>query len=281
MQLVLSLFPGIDLLGRAFEAEGYCVVRGPDTLWDARIEDFHSPAGRFDGIIGGPPCQNYSDANRFRDAAEGDRLVGHFLRLINESQPAWFLMENVRSVPTVEVAGYHVQRLDLTDCECGGKQKRLRHIQFGTPDYWPSIIRPRRTNELRPVTPPVLCRLDGKNDRHCRRVTRQGAPALPLRSLTSGARARAIGNAVPWLMGLALARAVACAGPVTPEDCICLCGRRVAPPARHATAACRKRMERRRRGHSPRVVTWATLSAADHGPKIPPVGVQAEPRSAV
>ncbi len=32
-QLVLSVFPGIDLLGRGFEAEGFCVVRGPDLLW--------------------------------------------------------------------------------------------------------------------------------------------------------------------------------------------------------------------------------------------------------
>ena len=31
-ELVLSLFPGIDLLGRGFEAEGFCVVRGPDLL---------------------------------------------------------------------------------------------------------------------------------------------------------------------------------------------------------------------------------------------------------
>ena len=26
-ELVLSLFPGVDLLGRGFEAEGFCVVR--------------------------------------------------------------------------------------------------------------------------------------------------------------------------------------------------------------------------------------------------------------
>lgn len=31
-QLVLSLFPGIGLLDMAFEAEGYCVVRGPDKI---------------------------------------------------------------------------------------------------------------------------------------------------------------------------------------------------------------------------------------------------------
>ncbi|MEM7477784.1 MAG: DNA cytosine methyltransferase [Planctomycetota bacterium] len=66
MELVLSLFPGIDVLGRGFEELGFSVVRGPDTLWDQRIEDFHTIPNRFDGIIGGPPCQNYSDANRCR-----------------------------------------------------------------------------------------------------------------------------------------------------------------------------------------------------------------------
>ena len=225
-----------------------------------RIEDFHAPSGRFHGVIGGPPCQNYSDANRHRDTAEGDRLVGHFLRVVNESRPAWFLMENVRAVPTVQLPGYHVQRLDLTDCECGGRQKRLRHVQFGTPRGFAEIIRPLRTSDARPVTPPVLCRMAGKNDRHSRRVARQGSPPLPLRSLTSAARARAIGNAVPWAMGLALARAVTARSSVTADDCVCLCGRQVTPPARHATAACRKRMERRRRGHG------RTLAIAESRP---------------
>lgn len=31
--LVLSLFPGFDLLGRAFEEEGFTIVRGPDKIW--------------------------------------------------------------------------------------------------------------------------------------------------------------------------------------------------------------------------------------------------------
>lgn len=51
--IVLSIFPGIDLLGCGFEAEGYCVVRGPDLLWGGDIRRFHVPAGRFNGIIAG------------------------------------------------------------------------------------------------------------------------------------------------------------------------------------------------------------------------------------
>ena len=58
--LVLSLFPGIGLLDMAFEEAGFCVVRGPDLLWGGDVRTFHVPAGRFDGVIGGPPCQAFS-----------------------------------------------------------------------------------------------------------------------------------------------------------------------------------------------------------------------------
>lgn len=33
VKLVLSLFPGADLLGMAFEQEGFCVVQGPDVIF--------------------------------------------------------------------------------------------------------------------------------------------------------------------------------------------------------------------------------------------------------
>lgn len=45
--LVLSMFPGADLFGMAFEAEGFCVVAGPDVIFGRDIRNFHPPAGRF------------------------------------------------------------------------------------------------------------------------------------------------------------------------------------------------------------------------------------------
>lgn len=245
MELVLSLFPGADMLGRGFKSRGFSVVRGADLILDERIEDDHYPAGKFDGVIGGPPCQNYSDANRTRNPTEGDRLVREFLRAIAESQPRWFLMENVRNVPDVAIEGYTVQRLHLTDAECGGRQRRLRAIQFGSRDG--SIIRPLRTTTARPVTPAVLCRPVGKHDRHSRRVARQGSPPLPLKSLTKGARSLVIGNAVSWPMALVLAEAVRSRSPAIHNDCPCGCGR-VTQNGTQATAACRKRQQRRRDG---------------------------------
>lgn len=256
MQLVLSIFPGIDLLGRAFHAAGFAVVKGPDILWDERIEDFHVPPGRFDGVIGGPPCTEYSDANRRRNADEGDRLVRHFLRIVDESRPTWFLMENVRNVPDVQLSDYRVQRLDALDTDFGGVQSRLRHLQYGNVNG--HIIRPLRTPTPRPVTPvPTLTTAPaGPGDRHCRRLAKQGFGPLPLRTLTPAARRRVIGNGVPFAIGYAVATACLAPGPVTPADCCCGCGRPVTPSSRHANAACRQRTHRRRHGHT-RAITIA------------------------
>lgn len=57
MQLILLLFPGIDLLGQGFEAEGFSVVRGPDLIFGQDVRGFHVPAGKFEGVIGGPPSR--------------------------------------------------------------------------------------------------------------------------------------------------------------------------------------------------------------------------------
>lgn len=70
--LVLSLFPGIGLLDMAFEEEGFCVVRGPDLLWGGDIRRFHPPSGRFDGVIGGPPCQRFSGLGNVNITRWGD-----------------------------------------------------------------------------------------------------------------------------------------------------------------------------------------------------------------
>ncbi len=58
MTLVLSLFPGIGLLDRAFEEEGFCVVRGPDLLWGGEIRRFHPPRPAAHGPRGRPSGQS-------------------------------------------------------------------------------------------------------------------------------------------------------------------------------------------------------------------------------
>ena len=68
-QLVLSTFPGIDLLGHAFKLEGFCVVQGGDVIFGGDIRDEHYPAGKFNGVIGGPPCKWWSSAANIANAA--------------------------------------------------------------------------------------------------------------------------------------------------------------------------------------------------------------------
>lgn len=100
--LVLSLFPGIGLLDMAFEEAGFCVVRGPDLLWGGDVRNFHAPAGRFDGVIGGPPCQSHSVAIAARGGAQAAThpdQIPEFERILAEARPSWFLMENVPGAP--------------------------------------------------------------------------------------------------------------------------------------------------------------------------------------
>lgn len=132
--LVLSLFPGIGLLDMAFEEAGFCVVRGPDLLWGGDVRRFHPPAGRFDGVIGGPPCQFWSAMRRLNPLAgakHGD-MIPEFERVVGEAGPAWFLMENVEGAPEPRVPGFRVHAQMLRHSWVGGETSRLRRFSFGT-----------------------------------------------------------------------------------------------------------------------------------------------------
>lgn len=133
--LVLSLFPGIGLLDMAFEEAGFCVVRGPDLLWGGDIRTFSPPSGRFDGVIGGPPCQAFS---RLRHIVEAKglklkpNLIPEFVRCIEEAQPAWWVMENVLDAPVPMPNGYRGASEVVCDGWCGGETQRTRRISFGS-----------------------------------------------------------------------------------------------------------------------------------------------------
>ncbi len=143
-ELVLSLFPGIGMLDHGFELEGFTVVRGPDVIWGGDIRNFFPPAGRFDGIIGGDPCQSHSSlANLVR--AKGleptfPDMTPDFQRVVEEAQPAWFLRENVPRAPDIKPAGYDVRSFLLDNSTLdsgdgtGNEQMRRRRWWFGVRD---------------------------------------------------------------------------------------------------------------------------------------------------
>lgn len=123
--LVLSIFPGIGLLDMAFEEAGFCVVRGPDLLWGGDIRRFHPPPGRFDGLIGGPPCQKHSIASQIAGTDAID-LIPEFLRIKREAQPNWLVMENVLGAADHPEIPSDWHRSILRDWDCGGETARER-----------------------------------------------------------------------------------------------------------------------------------------------------------
>lgn len=142
--LVLSVFPGIDGLGRGFEDEGYCVVRGPDLLWGGDVRRFHPPAGVFAGVIGGDPCQAHSSLaaiNRARGRVPRyPDMSSDYARIIEEAQPEWFLRENVPGAPDVAPRGYLVYRQRFNNRWLDEPQNRERLFWFGTRDGRPLHI---------------------------------------------------------------------------------------------------------------------------------------------
>ena len=69
--------------------------------------------GKIDVVIGGPPCQGFSNANRQKSHAinQNNQLVKQYIRAILELQPKAFVMENV-SMLRSEVHRFYMEKSD-------------------------------------------------------------------------------------------------------------------------------------------------------------------------
>jgi len=113
MLKVVSFFAGAGGLDLGFERAGFNVVwaneydkdiwetyekNHPQTILDKRsIVDISShDVPSCDGIIGGPPCQSWSEAGALRgiDDKRG-QLFFDFIRILRDKNPKFFLAENV------------------------------------------------------------------------------------------------------------------------------------------------------------------------------------------
>lgn len=228
--VVLSLFPGIGLLDMAFEEEGFCVVRGPDVIWGGDIRRFHPPAGRFDGVIGGPPCQSFSTFSNLQRAQGHEpsfgNLIPEFERCVSEAAPAWFVMENVPPAPLPSVPGYGLSNRVWQNRLAGGDQNRARRFSFGlrgaedVPVLRQEYVEVTRTSWAQAVTSAH----GGNRKTHSKKATGgrivryslpdacelQGLPrdALDHVPFTRQRALKAVANGVPLPMGRAVARAV-------------------------------------------------------------------------
>ena len=122
---VLSLFDGISVARVALERAGIPVEvyyaseidkyamqisakNYPDIVQLGSVTDLHFPYEKnedligydIDLLIGGSPCQDLSIAKGKREGLSGKRsgLFFEYLRILNEVQPKYFLLENVASM---------------------------------------------------------------------------------------------------------------------------------------------------------------------------------------
>ncbi|MGG7175702.1 DNA cytosine methyltransferase [Clostridium neonatale] len=164
---VIDLFCGCGGLSLGFKLAGFDVIGGIDFNKDA-IETFNY---NFDGakgiccdiskmtkeeivknfgklenidvIIGGPPCQGFSSANRYKKEEDDERnkLFFEFVKFVDLAKPKAIVIENVRGIVTnnngyakkriyeiFEQRGYKVTHKILDASEYGVPQKRMRNF---------------------------------------------------------------------------------------------------------------------------------------------------------
>ncbi|MBN2133637.1 MAG: DNA cytosine methyltransferase [Sedimentisphaerales bacterium] len=243
--LVLSLFPGIDLLGRAFEEHGFCVVRGPDVIFGGDVRGWHVPAGRFDGVIGGPPCQCFSSLRHIASLNGHEprfgNLIPEFERVCAEAKPRWWLMEEVPGAPLPAAPGYAAWSCLLDNRQLGEAQRRIRRWTFGVPGPRYHVLMIDTVPLMNPRFEYTACGGHGGTLAQVdRRRARKPGSVLEYRHSSSlpgqnckteaafrklkhlqglpddyelpgwrvDAKCRAVGNGVPMAMGRALAKAV-------------------------------------------------------------------------
>lgn len=80
----------------------------------ADYADIQRRHGAIDIVIGGPPCQGFSNANRQKNHAisQNNMLVKQYVRAIRELQPKAFVMENV-SMLRSDVHRFYMEETDL------------------------------------------------------------------------------------------------------------------------------------------------------------------------
>jgi len=110
---IISLFSGAGGLDKGFELAGFDVKWANEydkTIWDTHRYNFSKT--NLDtrsirdisskeipdciGIIGGPPCQSWSEAGALRGINDSrGQLFYEFIRILNDKKPLFFLAENV------------------------------------------------------------------------------------------------------------------------------------------------------------------------------------------
>ena len=164
---LISLFSGCGGLDLGFERAGFDIPVANEfdkTIWEtfkinhpntkliegdvrnitkADIEPFIN--GEVDGIIGGPPCQSWSEAGALRGIEDArGQLFFDYIRILKEFKPKFFLAENVSGMlanrhseavknilSMFEEAGYDVSLTLVNAKDYGVAEERKRVFYIG------------------------------------------------------------------------------------------------------------------------------------------------------
>ncbi|WP_110953773.1 DNA cytosine methyltransferase [Anaerosinus massiliensis] len=103
--------------------------------------------GDIDVVIGGPPCQGFSNANRQKNTAVSmnNRLVKEFVRVITELKPQVFVMENVSMLKS-SVHRFYLEEGDET-LECKEIDMMPDKIELLPADITLEILKNAKDNQ--------------------------------------------------------------------------------------------------------------------------------------
>ncbi len=159
---LISLFSGAGGLDLGFQKAGYEIVAANEfdkTIWETYEKNHEAklikgdickiPSDEFpecDGIIGGPPCQSWSEAGSLKGINDPrGQLFYQYIRILKDKKPKFFLAENVKGmmakrhnsavkniVSQFEEAGYDVfiHLLNASDYGVPQDRKRVFYVGF-------------------------------------------------------------------------------------------------------------------------------------------------------
>jgi len=162
---VLSLFSGGGGLDLGFEQAGFehaalvdhdpaacATLRQNRPAWpvfEVDVRDFNPTGlGSVDGVIGGPPCQGFSNAGSKNPDDPRNFLWRAYMRVVGALRPAFVLLENVPSlllprnqwhvtgiVTALGIMGYQVDYAVRDAADFGVAQRRPRLFFLGIRDH--------------------------------------------------------------------------------------------------------------------------------------------------
>ena len=156
---IVSLFSGVGGLDLGLIQAGHEIIWANDYDLDA-VATYRKNIGNHivpgsievipssdipscDVVVGGFPCQGFSQANMLRfEKDERNRLYLEFKRIIRDKRPLYFLAENVRGILSL-AGGQAIRKIESDFADAGYRVKKhlFNVADFGVPQNRWRVIR--------------------------------------------------------------------------------------------------------------------------------------------